>query len=122
MDFKKILLIACLFVGLNTFAQNRLEFNKVISLSGVINAGNPPVSVYTVPVGKILKITSFVRSSIYANISINSMVYANGVGVSNDSYHFPIWLKEGDVLEIKFTYSNSSSVYHISGIEFNIVQ
>ena len=30
MDFKKTLLIICLFLGLNTFAQNQLQFNRVI--------------------------------------------------------------------------------------------
>lgn len=47
------------------------------------------------------------------------MLYANAQYI--DDYRFPIWLKEGDVLEIEYTYTQGTAAYHISGIEFNIV-
>ena len=54
MDFKKLLLIICLFVGLNTFAQNRLEFNRVLDTIITVNTGSSYVSVYPKYIGETL--------------------------------------------------------------------
>jgi len=118
MDFKKLLLILCLFVGLNTFAQNRLEFNRIVSLSGSL-AGTQIIQLDTVPVGKTYKITAFNYTNNYIGLNINNLTYP--YASSNTSLQVPIWLKEGDILGIQFTYGNGSGTYHISAIEFNII-
>jgi hypothetical protein len=119
MDFKKILLIACLFVGLNTFAQKRLEFNRIFSHSGTISSQT--LTLDTVPAGKTYKITSFIKSHGYVSMLINNMSWGSSYSNINEDYSFPIWLKEGDILKVH-NYSSSNYSYHISGIEFNIVQ
>jgi hypothetical protein len=117
MDFKKTLLIACLFAGFSSFAQKRLEFNEIISFSG--DNGIYQYSILdTVPTGKAIKITTFnfVGScSIFINKTTISQ-YASSV-----TNNLPIWLKEGDVFGIK-NHSNTNTYYQLSGIEFNIVQ
>ena len=111
MDFKNILLIACLFVGLNTVAQNRLEFNQVLNISS--NTTNN--SIDTVPQNKVWKITGYSRS-----ISGNSGAKPILNGVSLEEMTVPYWLKEGGVIGT-WTY-NSSYFYSFNIIEFNIVQ
>ena len=56
MDFKKTLLIFCLFVGFNTVAQNRLEFNRVLDTIITVNTGgfNSYVSVSPKYIGETL--------------------------------------------------------------------
>ena len=117
---KNILLIACLFVGLNTVAQNRLEFNQVISLSGSLSASLQSIQLDTVPLGKAYKITAWNTGGTYVIFNINNLIFPHAY--SNATSQFPIWLKEGDVLGVQNTYSQGNGgVYHISGIEFNIV-
>jgi hypothetical protein len=123
MDFKKVLLILCFFVSLNTVAQKRLEFNRIISHSGTMS-NIQTITLDTVPAGKTYKITSFIKSLSQVNMIFNNMIWGNGGGMINQNYSFPIWLKEGDILKV-YCYGSSSSsnyTYHISGIEFNIVQ
>ena len=121
MDFKKTLLIACLFVGFNTVAQNRLEFNRIVSLSGSItsSSGGTISQLDTVPVGKAYKITAFHHTSDHVGLSINNLVYQ--YTSQNTSLQVPVWLKEGDILSIQYTWNAGSGTYHISAIEFNIV-
>ena len=72
MDFKHTLLIAFLFIGLNSFAQNRLEFNQIVSISGPLSsAGYSQLD--TVPIGKAYKVTAFNQGSdgYYVNLTIN---------------------------------------------------
>ena len=116
---KNILLIACLFVGFSSFAQKRLEFNRIISHSGTISSQT--LTLDTVPAGKTYKITSFIKSYQYVNMIINNMSWPSSGGVINQYYSFPIWLKEGDILKV-YNSTSSNYSYHISGIEFNIVQ
>ena len=47
---KRILLLALIFISLNAFGQGNLQFNQVLNIK---NGDN-----YTVPAGKVLKITS----------------------------------------------------------------
>ena len=119
MDFKNTLLIAFLFIGINSFAQNILEFNRIISHSGPLNGET--ITLDTVPAGKTYKITSFIKSNQYVNMVINNMDWGTDVSRINEKYSFPVWLKEGDILKV-YNWSNSNYSYHISGIEFNIVQ
>jgi hypothetical protein len=125
MDFKKTLLIACLFVGLNTFAQNRLEFNQVITIDSTISitttfyntTQSVHSNIYIVPAGKVWKIEYIVPFN-YAFL-INNRSLFNGYYKDNGT----LWLKEGD--EVKFKYSTSSTgslTFFLSAIEFNIVQ
>ena len=122
MDFKKVLLILCFFVSLNTVAQNRLEFNRIVSLSGSVVSGQI-IQLDTVPVGKAYKITSFTNSYLFIGICINNLIYPNNQDLRAYNFHFPIWLKEGDVLGVQDNSTNgsTSNMYHISAIEFNIV-
>ena len=117
MDFKKTLLILCLFVGLNTVAQNRLEFNEIVSFSGT-TYGTQTIQLDTVSVDKVIKVTSLNANSNYIQIIINNIT--NDYGGSSNNLSTPIWLKEGDILGIQSTW-NGNYNYHISGIEFNIV-
>ena len=122
MDFKNKLLIAFLFVGLNTFAQNRLEFNRIVSLSGSL-AGGQIMQLDTVPLGKAYKITAYHDSDHYIGFTINNFMWPNNTNINNHpSNSFPIWLKEGDILGVQDTYSSGGGgTYHISAIEFNII-
>ena len=120
MDFKKTLLIAFLFIGINSFAQNRLEFNQIVSISGSFSSSGYS-QLDTVPVGKAYKVTSYNQSSgsYYHRLTINGSAlfpatYKGGLV-------FPLWLKAGDILGV-YRASSSLDSYHISGIEFNIVE
>ena len=119
MDFKKTLLIAFLFMGINSFAQKRLEFNQIVSISGSYSyTGYSQLD--TVPPGKTYKITAYNQSGSY-----NVLLTINGSVLSPVSYKggvvFPLWLKAGDILGV-YRASSSLDSYHISGIEFNIVE
>jgi len=146
MDFKKTLLIICLFVGLNTVAQNRLEFNQVLTIdsnytvthgssTGFVNYGD----YYYVPTGKVWKILSYVVTGATQNrLEINDIemfpqLHTSGGGgtlmVAVEPVHLPIWLKSGDKIRYKFinnsqNQNNNNTFYakfFLSIIEFNIV-
>jgi hypothetical protein len=140
MDFKKILLIACLFVGLNTVAQNRLEINQVVTIDTNYtysqSAGNYTYydSYYYVPVGTVWKIESHTTSG---TMQINDVDVAGKLhyagsqssqNVAVEPVSFPIWLKSGD--KIRYKFSGNCGIngcwptvrFFISIIEFNIVQ
>ena len=112
MDFKKLLLIFFLFVGLNTFAQNRLEFNQVINISS--NTTN--YSLDTVPQNKVWKITGIAAG--------NSTAYARPIINNNDINQeyitYPYWLKEGSIIGAWIN-SNYPNNLEFSIIEFNII-
>ena len=112
MDFKKILLILCLFVGLNTFAQNRLEFNQVINISS--NTTN--YSLDTVPQKKVWKITGIAASN--SNPYARPIINNNDIGQEYITY--PYWLKEGSIIGA-FINSNYFNTLEFSIIEFNII-
>jgi hypothetical protein len=54
-SMKRILLLALIFISLNAFGQGNLQFNQVLNIK---NGDN-----YTVPAGKVLKITAVSISS-----------------------------------------------------------
>ena len=117
MDFKKTLLMACLFVGLNTFAQNRLEFNRIVSLSGSL-AGGQIMQLDTVPQNKVWKIINFVSNY---QIGPYARPVINNINVNVDpSFICPYWLKEGGVIGIWINPQYASSL-ELSIIEFNII-
>jgi hypothetical protein len=109
MDFKKTLLILCLFVGLNTVAQNRLEFNQVLNIS----SNTTIYSLDTVPQNKVWKIIGSAAqdNTNYCKPIIN--------GVISYTITYPYWLKEGGVIGV---WSNGlSKTFEFSIIEFNVV-
>lgn len=138
---KKILLIACLFVGLSSFAQNRLEFNQVISVDSLLtyNIGSGNYTVYshilTVPPNKTWKIEFLsmncswlingTQITTYIGQYIQSGAGGGAYGVSGFTGQ-SIWLKEGDQIKAKYTGSTNGSTFYqnfyLSAIEFNIVQ
>ncbi|MEC9209751.1 MAG: hypothetical protein VX762_04925 [Bacteroidota bacterium] len=121
---RKTLLIFCLFVGLNTVAQNRLEFNQVINIDTTISysQGNSYGSFlvfsseYEVPADKVWKVVHV------KEILINdTKVEPNGD---------ILWLGYGDKFQIfESNYCHSSvntpgcsGIAHLflSAIEFNL--
>ena len=109
---KKLLLIISLFVGLNTVAQNRLEFNQVINIS----SSTPFAAVDTVPQNKVWKIVgAFGTHETYCNIWIN------GESMNHTTYYFPFWIKEGGIVGAWVNPLYSTNKLEISIIEFNIV-
>jgi hypothetical protein len=109
MDFKKTLLILCLFVGLNTVAQNRLEFNQVLNIS----SNTTIYSLDTVPQNKVWKITGSAAqdNTNYCTPIINGVIF--------NTITYPYWLKEGGVIGV---WSNGlSKTFEFSIIEFNVV-
>ena len=105
-------------ISATSFAQGNLQFNDVISFSGT-TYGTQTIQLDTVAVDKVIKVTSLNVTANYAQIIINNIT--NSYGSSLSDVNFPIWLKEGDILGIQSTW-NGNYNYHISGIEFNIVE
>jgi len=139
MDFKNTLLIICLFVGLNTFAQNRLEFNQVITYDTTMI---DPVGPHTfnlisetliVPAGKVWKmeyLSTHEQLSWWINDSeIPSFTYVTStsniyIKSAISTYQNKIWLKSGDEIYGRFDYicnncgTQERSLF-MSIIEFN---
>jgi len=111
---KKTLLIICLFVGLNTVAQNRLEFNQVLNIS---STGITNYSLDTVPQNKVWKITGFVSDNSHSLVR----PVINNVPLGELSQPtFPYWLKEGGVIGV-WTNPSYTLFLEYSIIEFNVV-
>ena len=105
-------------ISATCFAQGNLQFNEIVSFSGTTN-GTQTIQLDTVAVDKVIKVTSLNSTSTYVQIMINNLTH--GYGSSQTNVRLPIWLKEGDMLGIQSTW-NGNYDYHISGIEFNIVE
>ncbi|MEC9209752.1 MAG: hypothetical protein VX762_04930 [Bacteroidota bacterium] len=134
---RKTLLIFCLFVGLNTVAQNRLEFNQVVTIDTNYNPyqayGNFTYydSYYYVPAGKAWKIEA---SASNGYLEINDVDMQHRYYAGSGSYQsvainnlYPIWLKSGDKIRYRFNGSCGTSgcwptIRHFTSIlEFNVV-
>ena len=125
---KKTLLIFCLFVGLNTVAQNRLEFNQVVTIDSSYSISTTGTTYYYgdyyyVPFGKVWKVESFSSNGDFQinDVDILGRVYSN-IGI--DPISFPIWLKSGDKIRYSNYYQhpgNAGIEFFISALEFNIV-
>jgi hypothetical protein len=123
---KKIVVIALFFLATTSFAQGNLQFNQVISGTGVL-ATNGVSANQTVPTGKVWKIESINGwSSNDVGSRLGMTINTISVPVSGN-VQFPVWLKAGDVL--KFTlltnpasgYATGPMNYIYSIIEFNII-
>ena len=111
---KKLLLIICLFVGLNTFAQNRLEFNQVLNIS---STGTTNYSLDTVPQNKVWKITSVISEHVLTHVK----PVINNITLMDPTLRtFPYWLKEGGVIGVDNNPSYNF-ILEFSIIEFNII-
>tara|TARA_B100000795_G_scaffold208387_1_gene161869 strand:- start:98 stop:493 length:396 start_codon:yes stop_codon:yes gene_type:complete len=129
---KKTLLIACLFVGLNTVAQNHLEFNQVVTIDSsytipyVSNQYYYDGEYYYVPPGKAWKVESFSSNGYFQinDVKLIGRVLGSNAGV--DPISFPIWLKSGDKINYANYFHNGGNnvpiEFFISALEFNIVQ
>ena len=129
---KKTLLIACLFVGLNTVAQNHLEFNQVVTIDSsytipyVSNQYYYDGEYYYVPSGKAWKVESFSSNGYFQinDVKLIGRVLGSNAGV--DPISFPIWLKSGDKINYANYFHNGGNnvpiEFFISALEFNIVQ
>lgn len=113
-----ILIILC-FSGIIN-AQNNLEFNKVIFLSGSMGAS------ITVPNNTVWKITSassaFYGSSNGVFIENHLISYfSQGTTTNFPVAYFPIWLPSG-TYNINMSGGGSGTRWSISGMEFKITQ
>ena len=139
MDFKKTLLIICLFVGLNTFAQNRLEFNQVINITkseAIAVITNPtmhysPTTDTIVPVGKVWKVVkanthSYVNNTESTN-SLCARFLLNDNPLNQSSDLEGLWLESGTKLSFfgyacsNITWTPYNLHFYISIIEYNII-
>ena len=116
-------IVACLSTQ-KSLAQGNLQFNRVISTSLVLNAGQSS-SLITVPAGKVWKI-----ESITANVSGNSNhtyeINGNALAIfpisSPPEINYGKWLKAGDTFKVSNSpYGANPTTYYYSIIEFNIV-
>lgn len=107
----KRFLLFLLFVSSFGFAQSNLVFNQV--LTQFVEGGE----IYTVPDGKVWKITAFkFNSGTTLQIGVGSGGENPGLNSSVDS-DIPFWLKEGQTINC----SNLSGRGPVSILEFNVV-
>lgn len=143
MDFKKVISILTLSLSLHILAQDtpgNLQYNRVVNytldfstgdITGNANDGHGIVSTFSVPVGKVWKITSvFVGtrdtnrgnsvSSVHSRCTLtaNRNVLYSPSGNGN-SVNFPLWLSSGSY-EL-YGIDCSRAALTISAIEFNII-
>ncbi len=67
--------------------------------------------------GKVWKV-------VFASVSTNGFIYVNNSPMASSNEienHFPIWLKEGDLMKVNGTSTAGGPSYFISIIEFSIV-
>jgi hypothetical protein len=121
---KKIVVIALFFLATTSFAQGNLQFNQVISGTGIL-ATNGVSANQTVPTGKVWKIESISGwndGGSRLGLTVNTI----SVPVSGN-VPFPVWLKAGDVLRFTLLTNPASGSalgpmnYIYSIIEFNII-
>lgn len=113
------------FVATTSFGQGNLQFNQVISGTGVL-ATNGVSANQTVPTGKVWKIESINGWSNDHGSRLGLTINTITVPVLGN-VQFPVWLKAGDVL--KFTlltnpgtgYATGPMNYIYSILEFNII-
>jgi hypothetical protein len=119
-----LLLIITCALSSSLFAQGNLQFNQVISGTGIL-ATNGVSANQTVPTGKVWKIESISGwndGGSRLGLTVNTI----SVPVSGNVL-FPVWLKAGDVLRFTLLtnpgtgYANGPMNYIYSIIEFNII-
>ena len=114
MKTKLLLLFMALSMG--AYAQGNLQFNQVLTFTLTEDDSN----VYTVPAGKVAKITA---ATLYLSGSLSSFVMINGIkpaGFSGDKDQLNgAWLKAGDVISFDIYYADRP--VFLSLIEYNII-
>ncbi|MGO4817383.1 hypothetical protein [Flavobacterium sp. W22_SRS_FP1] len=131
---KTILLTLAIAFSCTIFAQGDLQFNQVVTKTGTSTA---TATTYTVPTGKIWKITgvfsgAYASNASFFGLNINGAKIVkvnhsnNGNGYVNND---PIWLNAGDTVAIYagelgtggIVAVNPDYAWTISIIEFNVV-
>jgi hypothetical protein len=136
---KHTFLILCLFVGLNTVAQNRLEFNQVINITkseAIIAINNPtvhysPTTDTIVPAGKVWKVVKANTHSYENNTESTSVLCArfllNDNPLNQSSDLEGLWLDSGTKLSFfgycctNYSWTAYNLHFYISIIEYNII-
>ena len=124
MKTKLLLLLLALTLGVN--AQGNLQFNQVLTYT----ASSPQTTLYTVPSGKVAKITKaiefFDTTNYFLVFTINGVriiegPYGNAQGKTRTSKD-GMWLKSGDVIGvIDGNVSSQGENIFLSIIEYNII-
>jgi hypothetical protein len=116
---KKIIFIALFFFLTTSFSQGNLQFNQVISETGILANQSTGSTILTVPVGKVWKIESLLSSS-YSSVYIKINNLPMDCYATYYAMQFPFWLSSNKTIQIQSTSSNPIN-YFISIIEFNII-
>jgi hypothetical protein len=122
MKTKLLLLLLALTLGVN--AQGNLQFNQVLTYT----ASSPQSTLYTVPSGKVAKITKaiefFNTSNYFLVFTINGVRTVEGPYGNADGYTRTskdgMWLKSGDVIGVTANGSGGEKIF-LSIIEYNII-
>jgi hypothetical protein len=116
-----ILLIAISFKG---NAQGDLQFNQVLTFTGTTGS----TIIYTVPEGKVAKITKAKGNVNGSSDSYDIRFTYNGVKLQHEKYYegiiHPIdgtWMRANDYIGVLNWANNDAVGYLISIIEYNIV-
>jgi hypothetical protein len=126
---KTILFSVLCLVSTLCYGQGNLQFSQVLTYSqnfNLVGCGTNLCSwsgsLYTVPSGKAWKIENFA-----ANGQADIVMTLNSTVNINTNNTFPIWLKSGDIIQVKklcgsgASCSLQSGSFFISIIEFNII-
>jgi hypothetical protein len=125
MKTKLLLLLLALTLGVN--AQGNLQFNQVLTYT----ASSPQSTLYTVPSGKVAKITKAIEFFDTTNYFLVFTI--NGVRTTEGSYQNQgdlktrtskdgMWLKSGDVIGVDDgTIGSQGEKIFLSIIEYNII-
>jgi len=120
------ILILLMAISFTVNAQGDLQFNQVLTFTGTTGS----TIIYTVPVGKVAKITKAKGNVNGSSDSYDIRFTYNGVKLqhvfySNGGFHeHPIdgtWMKANDYIGVLNWSNNSDTGYLISIIEYNIV-
>jgi len=105
-------------------AQGDLQFNQVLTFTGTTGS----VVIYTVPEGKVAKITKAKGNTNGSSSSYHIRFTYNGVRLDYDGYAGAFhnidgtWMKANDYIGVENYFNNSDNDgYLLSIIEYNIV-
>ena len=125
LEIKTVLFL--LFSGSCLFGQGSLQFNQVLTYSGVAACNGQTWSTpsLTVPGSKVWKLSAVVLSNAVGYIITHNGNQINVV--SNLNYSMPVWFKDGDVISFGVGPTPSGSNISctngmlVSIIEFNVI-
>jgi len=125
MKTKLLLLLLALTLGVN--AQGNLQFNQVLTYT----ATSPQSTLYTVPSGKVAKITKaiefFDSTNYFLVFTINGVrttegQWGNGADSKTRTSKDGMWLKSGDVIGVDDgNVGSQNEKIFLSIIEYNII-